>query len=274
MPVTLQPTGLKYKNSNNQFQSAVTLKGDDGYSPTIAITDITGGHRITITDASGAHSFDVMDGNVADAPVTDVQVNGTTIVDGEGIANIPIMNTTTPGVVKMTSGRGLEVNTANAIQIVGADIATIKAGTELRKPITPNNAGTATFYGFAKAAGDATQSASSNAIGAYTDSAKSAISQMLNGSVAITGTTPTIDALPGVRYVCGECATLNITTPESGIVDIIFESGSTATALTITPPTGMTMKWANGFDPTTLEANTTYELNIMDGCLGVAGTWS
>jgi len=36
--------------------------GADGYSPTVAITDITGGHRVTITDKNGSHSFDVMDG--------------------------------------------------------------------------------------------------------------------------------------------------------------------------------------------------------------------
>ena len=36
--------------------------GEDGYSPTVTVTDITGGHRVTITDASGDHTFDVMDG--------------------------------------------------------------------------------------------------------------------------------------------------------------------------------------------------------------------
>lgn len=36
--------------------------GADGISPTITVTDITGGHRVTVTDADGAHSFDVMDG--------------------------------------------------------------------------------------------------------------------------------------------------------------------------------------------------------------------
>lgn len=36
--------------------------GADGVSPTVTVTDITGGHRVTITDADGPHSFDVMDG--------------------------------------------------------------------------------------------------------------------------------------------------------------------------------------------------------------------
>jgi hypothetical protein len=115
---------------------------------------------------------------------------------------------------------------------------------------------------------------SSNAVGNYTESAKSAISQMLNGSVSVSGSTPSITALPGVQYICGECATLSITTPASGIVDIVFESGSTPTVLTVTPPTGMAMKWANGFDPTALDANTTYEINVMDGVYGVVGQWT
>lgn len=38
-------------------------RGADGYSPSITVTDITGGHRVTITDASGTHTFDVMDGS-------------------------------------------------------------------------------------------------------------------------------------------------------------------------------------------------------------------
>lgn len=37
-------------------------KGADGYSPTVSVTTITGGHRVTITDKNGPKSFDVMDG--------------------------------------------------------------------------------------------------------------------------------------------------------------------------------------------------------------------
>lgn len=36
--------------------------GVDGFSPTVSIVDIPGGHRLTITDAQGPHTFDVMDG--------------------------------------------------------------------------------------------------------------------------------------------------------------------------------------------------------------------
>ena len=36
--------------------------GTDGVSPTVTVTDINGGHRVTITGATGTKTFDVMDG--------------------------------------------------------------------------------------------------------------------------------------------------------------------------------------------------------------------
>ena len=91
--------------------------------------------------------------------------------------------------------------------------------------------------------------------------------------ITVSGSTPSITAVAGKRYVCGEVSTLTIAVPASGIIDVIFESGTTATVLTITPATGHTVTWANGFDPTSLDASTKYELNIMDG-LGVAASWT
>ncbi|MBQ6398432.1 MAG: hypothetical protein IJI06_09855 [Oscillospiraceae bacterium] len=92
-------------------------------------------------------------------------------------------------------------------------------------------------------------------------------------TVTVTGTTPVIAAVDNTRYRCGEVSTLDITLPASGIVDVVFESGTTPTVLTVTPPTGVTLRWANGFDPTALEADTMYEINIADG-LGVAAAWT
>ena len=131
----------------------------------------------------------------------------------------------------------------------------------------------ATFYGLAKAAGH-DEKDSTLPVGTYTEDAKSAISDMLNAPVTVDGTTPVINAKSGVRYVCGECSTIDISTPESGIIDVTFTSGSTPTVLTVTPPEGMTMMWANNFDPASLDANTTYEINIMDGCKGVVCSWT
>ena len=36
--------------------------GEDGYSPSITVTTIANGHRVTITDANGTQSFDVLNG--------------------------------------------------------------------------------------------------------------------------------------------------------------------------------------------------------------------
>lgn len=38
------------------------LKGDDGYSPTVTVTNISGGKRVTITDKNGSHPFDILNG--------------------------------------------------------------------------------------------------------------------------------------------------------------------------------------------------------------------
>ena len=49
------------------------MQGEDGTSPTVAITEITGGHRITITDEAhpDGQSFDVMDGQGGSGTVDD-----------------------------------------------------------------------------------------------------------------------------------------------------------------------------------------------------------
>ena len=262
------------KNGTTSAQVEDGTDGTDGVSPTVTITPITGGHRITITDKDGEHSADVMDGQTPTVPVDDVQINGTSIVE-DGVANIPIMGGS-PGVATISDGvygvRLWNRTTSPMIVINKAstdDVKNPRGNTMEFRPLVASQTGLTAFYGLAKAAGDTTQSQSSNAVGNYTEDAKSAISEMLNGSVAVSGTTPTIVAKSGIRYVCGEVATLDFTPPASGICDVVFESGATATVLTITG----TVKWANGFDPTSLEANTTYEINIMDG-LGVAVGWT
>ena len=225
-----------------------------------------GGNLYTNCDNNSTNGVKVA--TVNDILVNDVQVNGTSILSN-GVANIPIGSATEFGVFKRGSGlydtNGvLGVNTSTEENIKNGSGGTFT---------TVSKQHVATFYGLAKAAGSDEKN-STLPVGQYTESAKSAISEMLNGSVSVSGTTPTINALPGIRYICGEVTTIDIATPASGIIDVVFTSGSTPAVLTVTPPTGMTMKWANGFDPDNLEADTTYEINIADGCLGVAGTWS
>lgn len=285
------------------------VPGQDGVSPTATVTQTSTGATISITDAEGTTTANITNGqDGATGPagadgvgvpaggtagqvlskasgtdydtewttpeaggVQDVQVNGTSVV-ADGVANVPQAGNQTFGVIK---AGGYDVyNYYGNLRLESASESQNKAGTETTKAITPSNQHNSTFYGLAKAAGDTTQSASSNAVGTYTESAKSKISEMLNGSVSVSGTAPVITALPGIRYVCGECVTLDITLPASGCIDVVFESGSTPTVLTVTPPSGVTVKWANGFDPTSLEANATYEIRVRNGHLASALMWA
>ena len=86
----------------------------------------------------------------------------------------------------------------------------------------------------------------------------------------ITGTTATIVAEAGVRYVCGELAELTFTPPASGLTAIRFTSGTTPTVISLLPTNDVKMPddWTG-----TLEANQVYYLNFEDR-LGLVAQWS
>jgi hypothetical protein len=166
----------------------------EAVSPTADVERVEGGLRITIHDLHGAHSAELGDGDdyvltaedkseIADmaaelvsVPVQDVQVNGTSVVSG-GVANVPLATANRHGVIRVSTGLG--INSSGNLYVVLATSEQAKAGTFPYASITPSVQHTSTFYGLAKAAGDATQSASSNAVGTYTDAAKVAIQKML-----------------------------------------------------------------------------------------------
>lgn len=73
------------------------LKGEDGYSPAVTITEITGGHRITITDEAHpqGQSFDVMDGSGGGGGTSDYndlsnkpQIGGVTLSGNKSLADL------------------------------------------------------------------------------------------------------------------------------------------------------------------------------------------
>ncbi len=223
--------------------------------------------------STGIPASDLESGVIPSVPVTDVQVNGSSVLN-QGVANVPRATSAVLGVVKANSANGITVSYGD-LYVSKAGSTTIKEGVNNYLPIVPSNQHESAFYALAKASGDTTQSASSNAVGVYTESAKSSIAQMLDAPETVSGTTPSITAKAGVRYVCGECAMLSIVAPASGCIDVIFTSGSTATVLTVTSAkANTTIKWANGFDPTALDANAVYEINILDGEFGVVGSWT
>ena len=241
------------------------------------ITDATEIHGIpsggaagqVLTKASGT-DYDATWTTPQGGGVSDVQVNGTSVVS-DGVANVPNANSSRFGVVKPIDNCFSYYG--DALRLKSPDDSDLKAGNNGWKAVTPAHQHKSAFYGLAKAAGADMASISGATVGVYPEAQKSAIHTMLSGSVSVSGTTPVITALPGIRYICGEVSTLDITLPASGCVDVTFVSGSTPTVLTVTPPSRVTLKWANSFDPSSLDADTTYEINICDG-LGVAGAWT
>lgn len=157
MPITIYPTTLKYKNSSGTFQSADCLKGDQGIpgDPTELIDDTAGSGDTDktwsadkLTDEFGA-KYTKPSGGI---PASDIaKTYGIIGVDGSLCADFASFNN-------------------------------LKEGTSYKVLHSGVEAG-ATFYGLAKAAGDATQGSSSNLPGVYTDEAKAAINNML-GSVS------------------------------------------------------------------------------------------
>ena len=49
-------------DTGDYVSTGIVAVGEDGYSPTVNVEEIPGGHRVIITDAEGDHVFDVMDG--------------------------------------------------------------------------------------------------------------------------------------------------------------------------------------------------------------------
>ena len=228
---------------------------------------------------------------IPNVPVQDVQIDGTSALQN-GIANIPIASASDLGLVKVDPSAGIgfafnvvdgELVSTNKLCIVPAANSEIKFGTDTLKTIAVDKFHRGVFYGLAKAAGDTTQSASSNSVGTYTDEAKAAIQAMLGIDLSsivsqieiplvetVDGAAVTITGQPNTRYMCGEVTSISITPPAVGSIDVVFTSGSTVAVLTL-PSTVKMPEW---FDASTLDANTVYEILITDGVYGSVMTWA
>ena len=263
----------------------------------LGITDlISTGETSTATTAHAINSTFMMNGKlhrattaIAIGDAVEVGTNCEVVkADEVFVKKTDIATSSIAGLSKYNSDYGITIVGSNnpnygIVNVVLANENEIKGGTHGYKPIVPSKQHISAFYGLAKAAGDTTQSASSNVIGTYTTEAKAAIQSMLGidlQSIAseveiplvetVTGTTPSIAGQPNTRYTCGEVSTISITPPASGTVDVIFESGSTAAVLTVPN----TVKWPSWFDATALETNTIYEILITDGVYGTVMTWA
>lgn len=122
------------------------------------------------------------------------------------VKNTDYASRTKPGILQVGSGL-LAAPSSPILSISPATANNIKEGTETFKPIAPSRQHAAVFYGLAKAAGDTTQAQSSNAVGTYTDEAKTAIKEMIDVHDGQDGYTP----VKGVDYFTEQdIASLNI----------------------------------------------------------------
>ena len=163
-----QLASLKGEKGDKGDTGNTGAKGDTGDSGVYVGTFAPSDTNVNVWIDSDGESDDI---------VTDVQIDGTSIVSN-GVAEIPRASTTNAGVLVV--GTGLTVSpSTNRVTLNPAWESLIKTGTEGYLAITPKHQHESTFYGLAKAAGDTTQSLSSNAIGTYTDEAKASIQTML-----------------------------------------------------------------------------------------------
>lgn len=108
-------------------------------------------------------------------------------------------------------------------------------------------------------------------LGAVSNAVMGAVYERLEAlegtTVTVEGSTPTITPAANTIYNCGTLDSLTISNPPtSGAYSIVFTSGATATDLAVPPSIVM----PDGFS---VDANTRYEINVLDGYV-VVGSWA
>lgn len=110
---------------------------------------------------------------IQQAKVMDVRY-GDTSMSNNGIVSVEeVLSLAADG------SMGIGTDSNNQLMIKNATDTQIKNGVNAFAPVVPANQSSAVFYGLAAAAGDTTQSESSNQVGIYTSHAKTAIQSML-----------------------------------------------------------------------------------------------
>ena len=266
--------------------------GADGFSPIATVTKSGKVATITITDKNGTTTAEVRDGEGGGGGTSDYeeldnlpQIGGVTLKGNKSLSDLGAASASDVSAKYTKPAGGIPASDlANGVIPDVSGFYTKPAGgipaSDIANGVIPDVSG---FY--TKPSGgipstdmaQAVQTSLSAADSAYQKPAGGIpLSDLADNTETVSGTTPSITGVDGKRYICGEVATLSITAPASGCIDVVFESGSTPTVLTVSSAkTGVSaIKWANGFDPSALDANTTYEINILDGEFGVVGSWT
>lgn len=170
IPIPVVTNGIKSITQNQDYTLTITLNDGTTYTTTSIKGEDGQDYVLTERDKQEIAGF-------VDTPVDDVQINGGSVVSN-GVAAIPMASSDDYGVVKINNYQGIRIS-EGALSTYPAASSHAKAGSNDARPLVPKIQHESVFYGLAKAAGDTTQSASSNAVGAYTDDAKTAIRAML-----------------------------------------------------------------------------------------------
>lgn len=117
------PSTLHY--TDYQWYLVKGATGNDGFSPVVAVSPITGGNRVSITDAEDTETFDVMDGtDGADGdPITSVERTGGDGSPGTDDTYTCYVNSTAVGTFIVHNGSD-GLGTVNSINQIGVDAGT------------------------------------------------------------------------------------------------------------------------------------------------------
>ena len=170
-------TGPQGPKGDTGATGATGPQGETGPAGAPGMGVPSGGTTGQVLSKASGTDYDTEWTTPSGGDVTDVQVNGVSVLSG-GVANVPVGGTSNFGVFKVDGTYG--TSSANGvIRISASSNVGVKNGSNGWNPIVPSIQHASAFYGLAKAAGDTTQSQSSNAVGTYTDAAKIAIQKML-----------------------------------------------------------------------------------------------
>lgn len=232
--------------------------GADGVSPAIAVTEITGGHRVAITDADGSRSFDVMDGAGGGSITIDDALSGS--------STNPVQNK----IIKAA----LDAKGTYSKPSGGIPASDLAPGVIPSVPSAASS-GTPAMDGSA-ARGYSTDYARADHVHP-TDTSRAAASELANKADRITEVTVStagavaqaLDAETICRFTGALTAlTITLNAPASGqLAHYRFDFNSGSTAPTVTIPNTVTMP--SGF---TVEASKHYEIDILNG-YGAVMAW-
>ena len=114
-------------------------------------------------------------------PVKDIRIDGSSVVDNQGSANIPKAGVSTFGVMRAPNpvSSGLQMDPLGYLKTTEANTSQVQGGTNEYRVIVPNNQHEAVFFGLAKAAGRDLKDVRNVTVGQYPENAKTAIRNML-----------------------------------------------------------------------------------------------